>query len=426
MSPKRCFVVVGYNNARLFGVAKIRQYCATHFGACLVLVIERIQPGDRDTADHLLDCSFESADLEASLGSVRHYLGKHDLQVEGVLPFSDRGVLLGTALARALGLPGGDTTRAQAGLDKATFRALEHACTRHPLGYVPVQCTGVNGLAEFIAAVAVRGGRAFVKPAREGNSRGCMAVHQLDQCAAAWEALQPYRAGGVIVETLIDAAAEFSVDRVAGSGWITEKTTSLDVYRSEIQQIVPATLNDQDRSALEAAGRHICELVSPQNGAHHNEVFLLRNGGTAAVETNMRPAGMRIWDLAALAFENFDPWLEWIRWSSTGWMEPRPLRARCHAGIRQLRAPRDGRLVARPAISELAREFGLALADGAYCAPLGSTVSATVTDNAAFVGHVVLTHRDPEQLKQDLRRLTDAIESGLVVESEDEALASLS
>jgi hypothetical protein len=223
-------MVVGYNNVRIFDVLKIRQRCREHLDAGLVLVVEQERPGDRESADLLLCTSFEPALTQTSLRDLLDTLATQGIEVEGVLPFSDRGVPLGTALAAALGLPGGDPARAAAGLDKATFRALEQASPTHPDGYLAINCTEVGTFADFERAVRAQGGRAFVKPAREGNSRGCRAVHRLVDCEPAWRALAPYQAGGVVVEALVEAQAEYSVDHIAGFGWVTEKTTTVQRY----------------------------------------------------------------------------------------------------------------------------------------------------------------------------------------------------
>ena len=186
------------------------------------------------------------------------------------------------------------------------------------------------------------GGKAFIKPACEGASRGCRVIRHPSECDEAWQALKPYREGGIVLEELIQNAREYSWDYVAGSTWITEKTTTEGAYRAEIQQVVPAPLAADVQARLKAAGRHMAGLVSRDNGAWHNEVFLRANRRTSAVETNMRPGGMHIWDLARQAFVDFDPWERWVRWAVEGQVDqPRP-GARGYCGIRLLRATAGG------------------------------------------------------------------------------------
>lgn len=417
ISTRRRLVVVGYNiPARLRDVGRMRELCRQRLDAGVVLVVDRVTEADRLWADEVIEASFDEARLAPAVASVVAQLQAQGLEAIGVLPFSDTGVLLGTALAARLGLPGGDVERARAGLDKRCFRALENA-TPAPAGYVPVASHTVADLEGLRAAVQALGGRAFAKPACEGNSRGCHVIAQPADVDRAWQTLAPYRAGGIIVETLIDALAEFSVDQVAGCCWITAKTTTDDACRAEIQQIVPARLPAADEQALLDAGDHMRRLLSLRHGAYHNEIFLLADARAAAVETNMRPAGMRIWDLAALAFEDFDPYWTWIVWSVTGQAPPRALQRRAYAGIRQVRAPRAGTLRSLPDLPATAAALGLALRDGGWSVAPGQAVSPDVADNAGFVGFVVLCHPDIDGLRADLLRLTTALEQAMQIEA---------
>jgi hypothetical protein len=300
------------------------------------------------------------------------------------------------------------------GLDKRRFREIEALSRAHPAGYTPLISVPVRSLAEFEAAVLRLGGMAFVKPANEGNSRGCQVVAELSQCRVVWASLAPYHDTGVMVEALVRDAREYSWDFAGGFRWLTEKHTTQDRFRAEIQQIVPAPLTPQQAHMLDAAGQHVRQLVSARNGAFHNELFLQPNG-VAAVETNMRPAGMHIWDLATLAFEDFDPWREWLRWSVTGELchaNPVP---RAVSGIRMLRPPVDGVLVSVPDVSALAASLEIPVHQSAIVRPAGH-VSAEVTDNGGFLGQIMLVADDSATLLDRLDRLAAAIETSIVVE----------
>lgn len=423
----RRLIVVGYNiPARLRDVGRMRELCRQRLDAGVVLVVDRLTDAQAPWADEVIEAPFDEARLGQAVADVAAQLQARGLQAIGVLPFSDTGVLLGTAIAARLGLPGGDVERARAGLDKRCFRALENAAPA-PAGYVPVRSFTVSDLAGLRSAVQALGGRAFAKPACEGNSRGCHVIQRPQDLQRAWHALAPYRAGGIIVETLIDALAEFSVDQVAGCCWITAKTTTDDACRAEVQQIVPAQLPSQDAQALLDAGDHMRHLLSVHHGAYHNEIFLLAHARAAAVETNMRPAGMRIWDLAALAFEDFDPYWTWIEWAVSGQAPLRTLKRRAYAGIRQVRAPQAGVLRGLPDLAATATSLGLRLLDGGWNVQPGQPVSPEVVDNAGFVGFVVLCHADIDALRQDLLRLSHALEAGLVIDEPlpaDEALCA--
>ncbi len=415
MNTTSCVVVVGYNGNRVDDIRKLRDLCKTLYNARLILVVDGIRPGDDQVADHVCSASLAPESVVDSLGWVAGCLSADCWKLIGVLPFSDRGVLLGAALATHYGLPGITPAEARAGLDKQIFRQLEARSISAPQDYRPVFSARVESLGELRQRVVELGGKAFIKPACEGASRGCRVIHHPSECDEAWLALKPYRAGGIVIEELIQNAREYSWDFVAGSTWVTEKTTTDGAYRAEIQQVVPAPLTADVQARLAAAGQHMSALVSLDNGAYHNEVFLRSDGLTSAVETNMRPGGMHIWDLARLAFVDFDPWEHWVRWAVEGRPAAHQPVARGYCGIRLLRAPAGGLLRAAPDIELLARELGIELVEAVYSRRIGDSVSAVVKDNMSFIGHIVLFNEHYAQLSDDLLRLAEAVESRIEI-----------
>lgn len=415
MNTTSCVVVVGYNGNRVHDIQKLRDLCRKLYNARLILLVEKIQADDDQVADHVCSTSLAPEDVASSLELVAGCLNADSWKLIGVLPFSDRGVLLGAALATHYGLPGITPSEARAGLDKQIFRKLEAAAKTSPDDYRPVFSARIESVAELRKKVVELGGKAFIKPACEGASRGCRVIHHPSECDEVWQALKPYREGGIVLEELIQNAREYSWDYVAGSTWVTEKTTTEGAYRAEIQQIVPAPLAADAQVRLAAAGRHMSGLVSLDNGAYHNEIFLRRDGLTSAVETNMRPGGMHIWDLARLAFVDFDPWERWVRWAVEGTTERRDPVARGYCGIRLLRAPAGGLLRYVPDIESLAQELNIELVEAVYAKRLSDSVTALVQDNTSFIGHIVLFSENYAQLSDNLLRLAEAIESRVEV-----------
>jgi len=417
MNTTSCVVVVGYNGSRVHDVRKLRDLCKSLYNARLILLVEQIQPQDDQVADHVCSTSLAEKDVPASLELVVGCLNADRWKLIGVLPFSDRGVLLGAALASHFGLPGITPAEARAGLDKQIFRQLEATATEAPEDYRPILSTRIESLAELRQRVIEMGGKAFIKPACEGASRGCRVIRHPSECDEAWQALKPYREGGIVLEELIQNAREYSWDYVAGSTWITEKTTTDGAYRAEIQQVVPAPLAADAQARLMAAGRHMAGLVSQDNGAWHNEVFHRANHRTSAVETNMRPGGMHIWDLARKAFIDFDPWERWVRWAVEGQVANHDPVPRGYCGIRLLRASTGGILRDVPDIPSLARSLNIELVEAVLTKHIGDSVSALVKDNFSFIGHIVLFNERYEDLSQDLSRLAEAIESSVGITS---------
>lgn len=415
MSAKPCVIVVGYNGNRVHDIAKLRQLCQSLYQAKLILLVEKVQLEDYEVADYVWTTSLAAEHLDCALEAVCGCLDLEQWNLIGVLPFSDRGVLLGAGLATRHGLPGITPDEARAGLDKEIFRRLEAASPSSPATYQPVFSCRVEQLDELRQRVQALGGKAFIKPACEGASRGCRVIHSLAECAEAWAALEQYRSGGIIVEELVEEAREYSWDCVAGCSWITEKTTTEGAYRAEIQQVVPAPLSGDALTAIASAGEHMRQLVSPHNGAYHNEVFFKRNGLTSAVETNMRPGGMHIWDLACKAFAAYNPWESWVRWAVEGRMEAQQPVAQGYCGIRLLSAPANGELQHLPDIRGLAAELGIEVIEALYSKGVGERVCALVTDNTSFIGHVILFNSDYSMLNEQLLRLVKAIESQIIV-----------
>ncbi|BFT61359.1 hypothetical protein PMm318_A21180 [Pseudomonas moorei] len=404
---------MGYNGSRVHDIPKLRELCKSLYNARLILLVEKIQPGDDQVADHVCSTSLAEKDVPASLELVVGCLNADRWKLIGVLPFSDRGVVLGAALASHFGLPGITPAEARAGLDKQIFRQLEATATAAPEDYRPIVSTRITSLPELRQRVIEMGGKAFIKPACEGASRGCRVIRHPSECDEAWQALKPYREGGIVLEELIQNAREYSWDHVAGSTWITEKTTTDGAYRAEIQQVVPAPLPADAQARLMAAGRHMAGLVSQHNGAWHNEVFHRANHRTSAVETNMRPGGMHIWDLARKAFIDFDPWERWVRWAVEGHVDSHDPVPRGYCGIRLLRANAGGILRDVPDIQSLARSLNIELVEAVLTKRIGDSVSALVKDNFSFIGHIVLFNEQYERLSLDLSRLAEAIESSV-------------
>lgn len=414
MNKLKSIIVVGYNGSRVMDIAKLRSIASARYDAQLILLVETLSQRDHLVADQVVQMSFAPSELDSAVEQMQEHLSD-GTQIIGVLPFSDRGVLLGAALATLFSLPGITPAEARAGLDKQVLRSLEISHAEAPATYDSVLSYPVDNLENLIQRVQAMGGRAFIKPACEGASRGCQVIERLEQCASAWNALEPYHASGVIVETLVTNAREYSWDYVAGRSWITEKATTEGAYRAEIQQIVPAPLARSDAQRVEVAGEHIRCIVAPCNGAYHNEIFFKADRRTSAVETNMRPGGMHIWDLARHAFTDFDPWQTWVRWAVEGYRDHRPLIARGYCGIRLLSATEDGVLISLPDIARLAHALDIELIDSAYTKELGDSVSAVVVDNMGFIGHVIVFDTDAKRLQMQLLQLAESVQANISI-----------
>lgn len=412
----KVFVVVGYNNTRVYDVIRLRDLARRHYQAGLLLVAEAASALDSQAADDIIITSLAESMLNQSFQLVTERLYLKNFHPIGILPFSDRGILLGARLANAYGLPGPSPREARIGVDKEVFRTIDRIA-EHSSNYRSIGFRRIKTYDEFLACTEEMGGKAFVKPAGEGASRGCFVVEDLAHCAEIWPQIQRYAKDGLIVEELVQDAREYSWDYVAGTSWITEKETTQDIYRAEIQQIVPARLDAAQEKAIHEAGCHMRRLSATNHGAFHNEVFLRQDGTTAAVEVNMRPGGMHIWDLACLSFASFDPWVLWLEWASgKRWMETEACTRKLYSGIRMLKAPKSGKVSALPDINHC---FGTSTVhEISFSIQEGSTVSHHITDNHAFIGHMIFSNSDYDSLKTDLRAAAQYFEDKIEFEKQ--------
>ena len=409
------FIVMGYNNTRLADVKKIESYAREFHGAELVLCKNGISDVDREAVHHCVESDLLAT--EESVDAILDYLRTHAIDLIGVLPFSDRGVPIGALLAKRLGLPGADPAGTDGAFDKHVYRTREAQYPDLPAFHRTIRAREI-GSAEQARAFwdEVAPQRVFLKPKGEGNSLGCTRVDEAADLDRAFAALSPYLAGGVMAEECVDGAREYSVDHVAGFSWLTEKATTTGAYRAEVQQIVPAPLDAQAADRIRQSGFTAAEICGYGGSAFHNEIFLLSGGlQTAVVEPNLRPAGMRIWDLAALAFD-FDPWAAWLNSARTGKPAQEFVDQRGFAGIRMLRSGADGVLTELPGASALQDEFP-ALREVVFTKKVGDRVKTLIEDNADFIGFVICASSSYEETQAALLACAEKIENSTGVDA---------
>lgn len=400
----KVLMVIGYNNTRINDVRKISKMSGSLYGARTVLCKSSPSDDDRQAVDYVIDVKLDGDVLDIT--TVLNFTKEHNLQIIGLLPFSDTGVMLGAQLARELNLPGPDPKKCLGALDKHCFRQLENSCNQTPQSYHTVKSIKVNNFTEFEALCRSFHFRCFLKPLKEGNSRGCIAITHDSNLQECWAEVSPYLSGGIVVETLIDGEREYSWDYVAGYKWITEKRTTINQYRAEYQEIVPARLTSETSTAIETGGAHMAFLTGSNGGACHNEIFLLKNGDSVSgVEPNLRPAGGRIWDLAALAFDRFDPWKEWLEWSTgQSGSAPAMLNFSAYAGIRFIESPYDGAFRIpddyKTGLKKL--DLSVELCEITWTKKQGQPVRHTARDGSDYVGYIIMRSRDYAKLEAAL------------------------
>lgn len=225
-----------------------------------------------------------------------------------------------------------------------------------------------------------------------------------DDYAAAFAAVTPYLAEGLIVEELIQLEQEYSYDGIAHLHFMTEKLSVIGKYPVEYGQIVPAVVSPKARQLITRAGV-LANLITGQFlGPFHNEIKIDEHSDQVAViEPNRRPAGMKIWHLAEKVYglNFFQLWVDSVNKKALPDQLPAP---KGRAGIRLLGVPRDGKLNLSTTIeldaaqllnqvlhcfrSRYKYSLEIEWFDFKLHARSGDVVKQTPTDNSGFIGQI--------------------------------------
>ena len=414
MSSKDVVVIMGYNNTRIDDVAVIKNKVNKKFLATLLLCQPNITDKDKKAADHVLDVSL--INIEETLDVLESWRKENNKKFIAVLPFSDKGVPIGAEFAKKYYLFGDCHERAAACLHKNLFRKHEAEENNLPQWSKKPSFHLVRSKEEALSILKYCKKKMFIKPTSEGNSRGCIEIKSPDDLLKNWDMLENYISTGIIMEEYIEGR-QYSLDGIGSFFWVTEKETSDHVkFRGEIQDIVPAPLNNKVYNRLKKAGDIISEISGSLGGAVHNEAFLLDDFSVAAVEPNRRPAGGKIWDLAQIAFENLDPYGLWLDIAVEGKIKHTDFKQRCFAGVRMISAKKDGEINGIPygQIKEL-QNFCEEIDRIVITKQIGDVVSANPSDNAGYVGYLIAKNKKYIELNKNLRFFTKDIEDRIEI-----------
>jgi hypothetical protein len=406
VNKTKAVLVLGYNNTRINDVRKIREKAKQHLNAITILCKKNPNQEDKGSVDHAIDVGLELSD--ENINKVSEELRNIAASPIALLPFSDPGTQLAGGLTKIFPLQGPDQNKIQAALNKRTFREFEQQATNIPNSYKRIKSIEIQSIEQLKSLHKELKGKIFLKPAKEGNSRGCINLMSVQDLEKSWDEINKYLSAGIVAEELILGGAEYSWDHVNGYSWVTEKRTTNDYYNTEYQHIVPAPLDKKAAQSISEAGEFMANIAGYKNGACHNEVFYFADSNkVCAVEPNLRPAGGRIWDLANLAFDNFDPWKEWILWSS-GKVDSnkKKLNHTYFSGIRKIRALKNGILEHLPSykISDFTYQ-DIELIDIIWTKKIGDLLSSITKDNSDYVGHIIARSKNYNLLNDSLEKI---------------------
>lgn len=404
-------LIFGYNNTRVYDVKKIRTITKENLNALTVLC--KKSPADEDfkSVDFVIDTALGLDEPQAN--KVIQECKALNLNIIAVLPFSDQGTQLGALVAKKLNLPGNNPEQISAALDKSAFRTQEAQASSKPESYRCVWSNIITSKDQLLEVFKDHSNGLFIKPCQEGNNRGCTSILDISDCDRAWHVVEKYASEGILVEELIDEAQEYSCDNIGNISWLTLKETSKGKsgkYRGEIQGVVPAPLSEIETAKRLAAGRFMANICGYQVGAYHNEIFC-KGSEIMAVEPNLRPGGLRIWDLAKLAFDQFDPWLSWINLMA-GYPQEKDmvLKRNYYAGYRYISAPKSGIIEYLPDLEKPSQ-----ILDVVWTKKVGDYVVDDQRDNSDFIGMVIAKDKDFAVLDSVIKEFTNRLTDNVIV-----------
>lgn len=417
---KKIAIIFGYNNTRLYDIERLKHLCKTLIDADIMLCKEEITEKDIAITPYTLAINMEIKStniIKQQIEEINHYIALHDLHPIACLPFSDKGIPLGTYYANNKGLCHDDCERSFSCIDKYTFRALE-AEADTPAWYKKPFFTIVYSYADAEKIILEKNIPLFFKPSSEGNSRGCIEISTLEDLMHNKSILDRYFTQGIIIEECIQHCDEYSFDGVDGNYIITEKKTSQGYYRVETQHVLPAPLPEHYYNRLIEAGKIVAKLSGSLHGAVHHELFLnKRNGDVYCVEPNRRPAGLKLWDWVSIAYPGVDNWTQWIAWAS-GLKIPTtsPIKNQYHVGCRMLQATVNG-VFTSVNTSELQKLLSQEdVIEINITKQPGSSVTSSLKDNSDFLGYVVCKSQSVDNLLSLLDRVEQNIMDALTLQ----------
>jgi len=411
-------IIFGYNNTRLHDIERIKLLAKNKFNAEIMLCKDQITQQDTAVSPYTFSIPLEVADtvkIEKSIQRIDNFLLANHLEVIGGLPFSDRGIPVGSAFAQSRNLTSDSSIKdkAFACINKLLFRQLEQR-TASPQWYKKPVFAQLRTIEDAYLFVKTAKRPLLLKPVAEGNSRGCLRINTLEDLDRCHEVLLPYfKKEGVLAEECIQGYEEFSFDGVANRYVITQKKVLTGQYPVEIQHLVPAALSSDDYNRLLEAGLHVAQMTGSNGGAVHHEFFFNKQTKEVyCVEPNRRPAGMNIWDLIQQAFPEYNFWEMWLEWAVGINPVIPPVKHQYYAGCHKLIAQASGRITQ-------VDETAIKAVEAAECLTvkltkaIGEMVEANPRDNSQVLGYVTGKSPSMAALIQAFEKAADSVQNAI-------------
>ncbi|KFX05786.1 hypothetical protein KP22_07920 [Pectobacterium betavasculorum] len=347
MNTKKYLLVLDYLPARIHDLKIIKEYVKTQYDLDMVIISDMLSGEENNLCDHVYHLPISTENYE---DEVIKLIQNVEMACACILPFMDAVSGHAAVIAKKLGLYGDDAKLSFAGIDKLIFREQESILETflHAQNIVTPRSTRVNDYPQLKAFFESCSSGVVIKPVDGRANIGVKIVKAMESLEASYAATRQAAPGSIIIaEELIAFDSEFSYDGVGVLSFLTQKVSQCGEYPVELGQIVPAQCSPTQALALVKAGQSMNLLSGQRYGAFHNEIKLdLATDKTFLVETNRRPAGMRIWDMANKVF-GLSLQKIWVDYLVQGFSDvnviPEP---RGSAFIINLRAPEDGTIKA--------------------------------------------------------------------------------
>jgi carbamoyl-phosphate synthase large subunit len=193
-------------------------------------------------------------------------------------------------VCRQFNLPGPSEAVAAMSVDKHLFReTMMKAGLQTPRFREMTANTTIGKALEYTGLPAI------LKPVDYSGSTGVVLVRDLSEAQNALDSARKVSPSGrVIVEQYL-VGREFSVEtwsygRTTHIAAITEKGVSNNGHFVEIQHVIQARLNDQEKTLIEAEVQKMAKVMELDHCLTHTEVMLTQEGAVL-IETGARPGG---------------------------------------------------------------------------------------------------------------------------------------
>ncbi|MGP2450577.1 ATP-grasp domain-containing protein [Pantoea stewartii subsp. indologenes] len=303
MEKRRCLLVLDYLPARINELKNIKDFIKEKYSLEMIIVSDMLSGLEKDFCQYVYHLPISSPNYQ---DEVLNILASLDMHCVCILPFMDAVSGHAASIADKLGVYGDNADLSFAGIDKLKFREQESSLARFLRAQsitLPqwMKIDNYSMLSDFFKKCSTG---VVIKPVDGRANIGVKVVKDENELYDSYHNIREVVPNSTIIaEELIAFDSEFSFDGVGALSFLTQKVCQHGEYPVELGQIVPAQCSPSSSLALIKAGQIINILSGQRYGAFHNEIKLnSETGQTFLVETNRRPAGMRIWDMANRVF----------------------------------------------------------------------------------------------------------------------------